>query len=57
MRFICRNFGLSDLPRRGLSPHEAPLAVLLLDIEAELSLWEDGRAVWSEDAFPMAERP
>ncbi|MFB6508347.1 MULTISPECIES: hypothetical protein [unclassified Streptomyces] len=55
MRFVCRNFGLSDLPRRGLAPHEAPLEVLLLDIEAELSIWEEGRAVWSEEAFPVAE--
>ncbi|MGW2600298.1 DUF7878 domain-containing protein [Streptomyces klenkii] len=55
MRIVCRNFGLSDLPRRGLTPQEAPLAVLLLDIEAELSLWEGGRAVWSEEAFPVAE--
>ncbi|MFD7714542.1 hypothetical protein [Streptomyces sp. NPDC059814] len=55
MRFVCRNFGLSDLPRRGPAAHEAPLEVLLLDIEAELSIWEEGRAVWSEAAFPVAE--
>ncbi|MCX4681994.1 hypothetical protein OG413_43160 [Streptomyces sp. NBC_01433] len=55
MRFACRNFGLSDLPRRGLAPHEAPLEVLLLDIEAELSTWEEGRVVWSQEAFPVAE--
>lgn len=55
MRFVCRNFGLSDLPRRGLAPHEAPVEVLLLDIEAELSIWEEGRVVWAEDAFPVAE--
>ncbi|GGU13537.1 hypothetical protein [Streptomyces coeruleorubidus] len=55
MRFVCRNFGLSDLPRRGLAPHDAPLEVLLLDIEAELSIWEEGRMVWSEVAFPVAE--
>ncbi len=55
MRFTCHNFGLSDLPRRGLAPHEAPVEVLLLDIEAELSIWEDGRVVWSEEAFPVAE--
>ncbi|MGW6317673.1 DUF7878 domain-containing protein [Streptomyces sp. NPDC055099] len=55
MRFVCRNFGRSDLPRRGLALHEAPLEVLLLDIEAELSIWEDGRSVWSEEAFPVAE--
>ncbi|MEU8629762.1 hypothetical protein [Streptomyces sp. NPDC048669] len=29
--------------------------MLLLDIEAELSIWEEGRAVWSEEAFPVAE--
>ncbi|MFJ4894955.1 hypothetical protein ACIP5U_33915 [Streptomyces sp. NPDC088788] len=55
MRFVCRNFGLSDLPRRGLTPREAPLEVLLLDIEAELSIWEEGKLVWSEEAFPVAE--
>ncbi|MFG2520753.1 hypothetical protein [Streptomyces sp. NPDC048527] len=55
MRFVCRNFGLSDLLRRGLAAHEAPLEVLLLDIEAELSIWEEGRVVWSEEAFPVAE--
>ncbi|MFF9884363.1 MULTISPECIES: DUF7878 domain-containing protein [Streptomyces] len=55
MRFVCRDFGLSDLPRRGLTPQEAPLEVLLLDVEAELSIWEQGRAVWSQEAFPVAE--
>ncbi|GGU46966.1 hypothetical protein [Streptomyces coeruleorubidus] len=55
MRFACRNFGLSDLPRRGLAPREAPLEVLLLDIEAELTIWEEGKLVWSEEAFPVAE--
>ncbi|WP_245173242.1 hypothetical protein [Streptomyces aureus] len=55
MQIVCRNFELSDLPRRGLTPQEAPLEVLLLDIEAELSLWEQGRKVWSEAAFPVAE--
>lgn len=55
MRFTCRKFGLSDLPQRGLTPQEAPLDVLLLDIEADLSMWEDGRVVWSEEAFPVAE--
>ncbi|MEU7281553.1 hypothetical protein AB0A69_22665 [Streptomyces sp. NPDC045431] len=55
MRFVCRNFGLSDLPRRGLTPGEAPAEVLLLDIEAELSIRESGREVWSEEAFPVAE--
>ncbi|MET8572029.1 hypothetical protein [Streptomyces sp. NPDC004783] len=55
MRFVCRNFGLSDLPRRGLTPQEAPLEVLLLDVEAELSIWEQGRVVWAEEAFPVTE--
>jgi hypothetical protein len=55
VRFVCRNFGLSDLQRRGLASHEVPVEVLLLDIEAELSIWEEGRAVWSEEAFPVAE--
>ncbi|MFD9793738.1 hypothetical protein ACFWXK_22655 [Streptomyces sp. NPDC059070] len=43
------------MPRRGLTPQEAPLEVLLLDIDAELSIWEQGRKVWSEEAFPVAE--
>ncbi|MER6184233.1 hypothetical protein [Streptomyces sp. NPDC001652] len=55
MRFVCQNFGLSDLQGRGLTPQEAPLEVLLLDIEAELSILEQGRVVWSERAFPVAE--
>ncbi len=55
MRFVCRDFGLSDLPRRGLTPQEAPLEVLLLDIEAELSMWEQGQVVWREEQFPVAE--
>ncbi|MFG2439709.1 hypothetical protein [Streptomyces sp. NPDC048508] len=29
--------------------------MLLLDIEAELSIWEQGQEVWSEGAFPVAE--
>ncbi|MFE9416237.1 hypothetical protein ACFYMX_11415 [Streptomyces griseofuscus] len=55
MQFVCRNFGLSDMPRRGLTPQEAPLEVLLLDIEAELSIREQGRQMWCEEAFPVAE--
>lgn len=55
MRFVCRNFGLSDLPRRGLTPGEAPPEVLLLDVEAELSIREAGRTLWAEAAFPVAE--
>ncbi|MEU3072700.1 hypothetical protein [Streptomyces laurentii] len=55
VRFVCRNFGLSDMPRRGLTPQEAPSEVLLLDIEADLSIWEQGQEVWSEAMFPVAE--
>jgi hypothetical protein len=55
VRFVCRNFGLSDLPQRGLTLHEPLVEETLLDIEAELSLWEEGRVVWSEEAFPVAE--
>ncbi|MFJ4185474.1 hypothetical protein [Kitasatospora sp. NPDC089509] len=29
--------------------------MLLLDIEAELSIRDQGRVVWSEEAFPVAE--
>ncbi|MFJ4536723.1 hypothetical protein ACIP39_12260 [Streptomyces tibetensis] len=38
-----------------MSPQEAPPEVLLLDIEAELSICEQGRVVWSEEEFPVAE--
>lgn len=55
MRFACRNFGVSDLPRRGLAPSEAPLEVLLLDIDAELSVWDDECQLLSEEMFPVAE--
>ncbi|MER6434544.1 hypothetical protein ABT272_44265 [Streptomyces sp900105245] len=55
MQFVCRNFGLSDLHRRGLTSQQAPLEVLLLDIQAELSIWEQGQEVWSKEAFPGAE--
>lgn len=55
MRLVCRDFGVPDMPRRGISPHEAPLEILLLDVEAELSIWGDGQAVWSEEMFPVAE--
>ncbi|MFC9729008.1 hypothetical protein ACFWGM_00775 [Streptomyces roseolus] len=55
MRFVCRNFWVSDMPRRGHTPQDAPLMVLLLDLEADLSIWEEGREVWSERMFPVAE--
>ncbi|MGW4027472.1 DUF7878 domain-containing protein [Streptomyces sp. NPDC005009] len=29
--------------------------MLLLDIEAELSMWEQGQVVWREEQFPVAE--
>ncbi|MER7485665.1 hypothetical protein ABTY20_07065 [Streptomyces sp. NPDC126497] len=29
--------------------------MLLLDIEAELSIWDQGWTVWSEEQFPVAE--
>ncbi|MFF2013895.1 hypothetical protein ACFVWY_33195 [Streptomyces sp. NPDC058195] len=40
---------------RGLIPCEAPLEVLLLDIHAELSLWDDEYRLLCEDMFPVAE--
>ncbi|KDN88057.1 hypothetical protein KCH_01340 [Kitasatospora cheerisanensis KCTC 2395] len=55
MYFAFRSFGAPDLARRGLTPASAPPAVLLLDVEAELSIVDDGRPVWSEPAFPVAE--
>ncbi|MFD8596648.1 hypothetical protein ACFV1L_16765 [Kitasatospora sp. NPDC059646] len=50
-----RDVGTPDLARRGLTPASAPPAVLLLDVEADLSVDDDGRTVWSEPAFPVAE--
>jgi hypothetical protein len=50
-----RNFGALDLPRRGLAPRSAPLAVLLVDIEADLVIADGDRVVWSERLFPVAE--
>ena len=55
MRFVCRNFGAPDLARRGLTADSAPLAVLLLDIEADFVISDDDVVVWSEDEFPVAE--
>ncbi|MFG2823762.1 hypothetical protein ACGFX4_30600 [Kitasatospora sp. NPDC048365] len=53
--FACGSLGAPDLPRRGLSAGSAPLAVLLLDVEADLELRDGDRTVWSERAFPVAE--
>ncbi|MGW6559588.1 DUF7878 domain-containing protein [Streptomyces hydrogenans] len=55
MKFECRNFGAPDLPRRGLTASSAPLEILLVDIEADLMISDNGRIVWSEEAFPVAE--
>lgn len=50
-----RNLGADDLARRGLTAGSAPVAVLLLDIEADLVISHDGCTVWSESSFPVAE--
>ena len=55
MKFALRNFGAPDLPRRGLTANSAPVAVLLVDIEADLVISDNSRTVWSEDRFPVAE--
>ena len=55
MEFVCRNFGAPDLPRRGLTASSAPVAVLLVDIEADLAISDSSRTVWSEGQFPVAE--
>lgn len=55
MEFACRNFGAPDLARRGLTAGSAPVEVLLVDIEADLVVSDNGLAVWSEDRFPVAE--
>lgn len=53
--FACGSLGAPDLLRRGLSADSAPLAVLLLDVEADLEPRDGDRTVWSERAFPVAE--
>ncbi|GHJ97775.1 hypothetical protein SNE510_72940 [Streptomyces sp. NE5-10] len=55
MKFECRNFGAPDLPRRGLTASSAPLEIPLVDIEADLVISDNGRVVWSEEAFAAAE--
>ncbi len=55
MKFEYRNVGAPDLPRRGLTASTAPPEILLVDIEADLLIGDDGRTVWSEDGFPVAE--
>ncbi|WP_306366648.1 hypothetical protein [Nocardiopsis sp. CC223A] len=56
MEFSHRNLGAADLSRRGYRPGTAPRAVLLLDIEADLVVRDgDGRPLFAEDAFPVAE--
>jgi hypothetical protein len=55
VRFEYRNLGMPDLFRRGLRPETADLGVLLVDIEADLVLRVDGRVVFAEGAFPVAE--
>ncbi|MER5951728.1 hypothetical protein ABT127_37395 [Streptomyces sp. NPDC001904] len=55
MRLTFRNIGAPDLPKRGYTPDNAPIAALLLDIEADFSIEEDGRTLWSEELFQVAE--
>lgn len=55
MRFACRDFSTSDMARRGVTPADADLAVLLVDIDAELSIRQHGRQVWTEPRFQVAE--
>ncbi|GAA1100080.1 hypothetical protein [Kitasatospora arboriphila] len=55
MKLACRNLGSPDLARRGLTADSAPVEVLLVDIEADLVISDDGRTVWNEDGFPVAE--
>ncbi|MEV7179592.1 hypothetical protein [Kitasatospora sp. NPDC093679] len=56
MKFACRNLGAPDLARRGLTANSAPVEVLLVDIEADLVIDDDGRTVWNEDGFPLRAR-
>ncbi|MBB4949695.1 hypothetical protein F4556_005230 [Kitasatospora gansuensis] len=55
MELVFRNLAAADLPRRGLSPESAPVYVLLLDIEADLTISDTGQVVWAEKLFPVAE--
>ncbi|MGK5547007.1 hypothetical protein ACSNOH_20075 [Streptomyces sp. URMC 127] len=52
LRLTCRGFAAPDLPRRGLAPQETHPAVLLVDTEAELTLRDGDRVLWTEEAFP-----
>ncbi|MEV5380951.1 hypothetical protein AB0L26_34075 [Streptomyces nondiastaticus] len=55
LRLTCRDFAAPDLPRRGLAPQEILPAMLLADIEAELTCWDGDEALWTEEQFPVAE--
>ncbi|MFI1176833.1 DUF7878 domain-containing protein [Streptomyces melanogenes] len=55
MRLDFRNIGAPDLSKRGYTPANAPLVALLLDIEADFSIEEDGRTLWSQECFQVAE--
>ncbi|MDE3721687.1 hypothetical protein PWG71_09830 [Nocardiopsis sp. N85] len=55
LEFVRRNLTAPDLCRRGLPPSTAPLAVLLLDIEADFAVLDGDRAILAEQGFPVAE--
>ncbi|MFK8906239.1 hypothetical protein [Streptomyces sp. YS-3] len=55
MRFVFGNIGAPDLPKRGYTPGNAPLIALLLDIEADFAIEEDGQTLWEDVHFQVAE--
>ena len=55
VKFAYENMGAPDLERRGLRPETAPTAVLLVDIEADLTIRDGDRVVMAEGLFPVAE--
>ncbi|MFF4574417.1 hypothetical protein [Streptomyces sp. NPDC001410] len=55
VKFVYENLAAQDLDRRGLRPETAPTALLLVDIEADLTIRDEGRVVMAEGLFPVAE--
>ncbi|MFF4038676.1 hypothetical protein [Streptomyces sp. NPDC001816] len=55
VKFAYENLAAQDLDRRGLRPETAPTALLLVDIEADLTIRDEDRVVMAEGLFPVAE--
>ncbi|MGW2699033.1 hypothetical protein [Streptomyces sp. NPDC001340] len=55
VKLAYENLAAQDLERRGLCPETAPTAILLVDIEADLTIRDEDRVVMAEGLFPVAE--